>query len=94
MARKRQEQAHLPTMEPPKLPVIDRAVQEYVEARDVRMAAGKVEKDKKEQLISLLKEKDLPEYENGDIWVKLESKQSVKARIGGAEPDDDEDDEE
>ena len=94
MAKKKQTQQHLPTMEPPKLPVIDRAAQKYAEARDERMAAGKVEKELKEELLALMEEQGLPEYVNGDVWVKVESKRNVKVRIGGAEPEEDEEDEE
>lgn len=75
----RKRQKHLPTMEPPSIPEIDKAAEEYVEARDERMAMTEREVDTHDTLLSLMRENGLTSYEFDDHTVTLETK--AKCRV-------------
>lgn len=94
MAKKKDQQAHLPTMEPPKLPAVDAAAKRYAEARDERMGAGKQERECKVELLGMLANEGITEYENGDVWIKVEKTEKLRVRIGGVDGEDEDDEDE
>ncbi len=70
---------------------VDQAARAYAEARDARMAAGKVEKERKDLLIGLLQTKQLPGYKFEDVEVELvtgDVKLKVRIKDSGDEAGD------
>lgn len=89
---KRLRQQHLPTMEPPSHPVLDKLTYEYVEARDARMEMGREEVHKRTLLELKMKELNLPAYETPDGLVasfKAKTKLTVTRKSDGGEESDD-----
>jgi hypothetical protein len=84
----------LPGMESPTIPELTKAAEEYAEARDTRMANGKLEKEKKVALIQLMHKHDLTSYRDTNqdppVEVELVTEEKVKVRIKDDEEDDDE----
>ena len=87
--KKRVKQGYLPDMAPPSIPEIEAAADEYVEARDTRMAAMEPEKEAKERLKELMKKHNQTQYEydsrivtlNGEPDVKVKKKKSEEIDI-------------
>jgi hypothetical protein len=77
---KKGKQLSLPGMENEKNAELERAIDKYCEARDARMAAGEVEVEMKEKLISIAKKRRLSRYKRGPFSLEIETKDKVKAR--------------
>ena len=76
----RERQSRLPGMERPSNPTIDRAADEYVEARDERMKLTKRELETGDRLKLLMKEHDLRTYENDDLEISFDVSEKVKVK--------------
>lgn len=74
------KQQHLPTMEPEKIPKIERLADRYVEKRDERMRLADEEADAKDLLHTAMKEAKLPRYEYGARVVEVTTDENVKVR--------------
>jgi len=81
MARPKQE--HIKGMGPVVNKEVEHLADEYVEARDVRMAALKDEVELKTKLVMALKDAKLAVYKHGEYDIKLDSIDKVKVKIGG-----------
>jgi hypothetical protein len=81
----RPKQEHIKGMEPVVNKEVEKLADEYVEARDARMAALKVEIEAKAKLVMALKGAKLTAYMRGEYDIKLESLDKVKVKIGGEE---------
>ena len=75
------EQASLPGMEPKKIADVEKANEQYVEARDARMAAGDVEVELKDKLIAAMQKHGLKKYKRGPHEIAVTAKYGVKAKI-------------
>lgn len=67
-------------MAPPSIPEIDAAAEEYVSARNARMAYLKDEVESAETLLSLLKKHNLPAYEYEGNIVTISTLEKVKVK--------------
>jgi hypothetical protein len=86
------KQAYIPGTEPPSFPAIDSAAEEYVAARDDRMARLKEEIKCGDKLLALMKEYSLESYSFDGCDVVLDSKTKVKvSRKKDAEDNGDDD---
>lgn len=81
----RAKQIHIPGQEPVVNKAVEKLADEYVEARDERMAALKVEVEVKTKLVMASNDAKLTAYEHGDYHITLESLDKVKVKIGGEE---------
>lgn len=73
-------------------PELTKLAEKYVEKRDDRMAVGKKESELKQQLIATMKVLKLRTYfdQEANLSIVLESKTSVKVKVGGDEDNDNE----
>lgn len=85
--RKKGEQQHLDGMGPEKNPVIHPIAVEYVRVRDMRMDLMKDEVKLKVRLLAAMHQADLKAYEYDDINVILTSKEDLKVKIHGHDPE-------
>lgn len=85
------KQQFIPGTEPPSIPAIDAAAEEYVEARDARMRALKVEIERHDELLSLMREHKLESYSFDSSDVLLDHKDKVKVKRKRDEEDGDAD---
>ncbi len=76
----RTKQGFLPDMAPPSIPELDRAADDYVEARDTRIAAMAPEAEAKELLKGLMKKHNLTTYEYDSRIVTLAGDPDVKVK--------------
>jgi hypothetical protein len=76
----RAKQGHLPGMEPPSVPEIEKAADDYVEARDARMAAMEPEASAKKLLTELMKKHGLATYEYDSRIVTLAGEPEVRVK--------------
>lgn len=89
MAKKRSKQLQIPGTEPEHFPELDEAAEEYVERRDARMAMGKRETEAQDELVKLMHDHGLKNYEYDGLTVILVNKEKAKVRRKDAEEDDD-----
>jgi hypothetical protein len=73
-------QQHIPGTEPPSVPEIDKAAEEYVEARDLRMGQQKIEITRQDTLLRLMKEHKLMVYEYDGKVVTIKDLEKVKVK--------------
>lgn len=68
-------------------PELTKLAEEYVDKRDERMAVGKQESALKQQLIAMMRVLKLRTYfdQEANLSIVLESKTSVKVKVGGDE---------
>ncbi len=77
---KKPKQGYLPDMAPPNVPAIERAADDYVEARDARMAAMEPEAEAKKLLTALMKKHNLTTYEYDSRVVTLAGEPEVRVK--------------
>lgn len=61
--KKRLRQGYLKGMKPPSIKELDKAAEDYVEARDTRMQFGKAEEANRDLVLALMKKHQLTTYE-------------------------------
>lgn len=76
----RVKQGYLLDMAPPSVPAIEKAADDYVEARDARMAAMEPEATAKKLLTELMKKHGLSTYEYDSRIVTLAGEPEVKVK--------------
>ena len=74
------KQGFLPDMAPPSVPAIEKAADDYVEARDARMAAMQPEASAKKLLTELMKKHCLSTYEYDSRIVTLAGEPEVRVK--------------
>ena len=74
----------LDTDHEPIAPLNDLATQ-YVELRDRRMAVGRQEKAKKDEILGVMEENKLTEYSNGAVSISVEPSNKVTVAVKGVE---------
>jgi hypothetical protein len=88
MPKSKPKQERIPGTEN-KLQDLHDAAIEYAQIRDERMACGVQEKDKKSELLNLLKKHKLEHYEYEDVEITLvHEAEKVKVRVHGKEEDE------
>lgn len=92
--QRKPRQRQLPGTEPDKIPEVEEAAEDFVAARDTRMANGVIEGQRKETLMNLMKKHKLKyhEYDNKRIEMIAATKETVKVKNkkDADDPDDDE----
>lgn len=83
----------LPGLETKVIPELTKAAELYADARDDRMAHGRVEKERKTALIVLMHEHKLETYQDNDrdppVSVEIvKGEEKVKVKIKGDEPEE------
>lgn len=84
----RVKQGFLPDMAPPSVPAIEKAADDYVEARDARMAAMEPEASAKKLLTELMKKHGLSTYEYDSRIVTLAGEPEVRVKKKKTEGDE------
>lgn len=79
---------HLPGMEPKTIATVRRAIEDYVEARDQRMALTKIEVEKKAKLMDAMKKAGITHYSVDGREADLDVEETVKARIAPEEAEE------
>ena len=83
------KQTHLPGQEPVKIASVHRAIELYVEAKDSRMAAGRIEVERKASLLQVMKNEAISRYNVDGHEAHLETGDTtVKASLKEREPGD------
>jgi hypothetical protein len=77
---KKPRQRHIPGTEPPSIPEIDKAAEEYVEARDLRTGQQKIEITRQDTLLRLMKDNKLSVYEYDGKVVTIKDLEKVKVK--------------
>jgi hypothetical protein len=86
---KTERTAHLPGMEPVTIPEVHAAIEEYVSARDQRMALTKLETEKKAHLLKVMKAAGIPAYNVDGHQAEIETgEETVKARLDPVEAEE------
>ena len=81
MARKAKlKQKHFKGMEPPSIPAIDQAAEEYADIRDSRMELTKEEVELQEKLKELMEKHKLTSYEYDGNLVTISADTKVKVK--------------
>lgn len=82
----------LPGVEEATDAMLTKAAEKYVDARDERMALLKKEVELKETLIGMMRVRRIKTYhdDEANLSIVLESKTSIKVKIGGEDEDDEE----
>lgn len=85
-------QGHLPGLESPSIPAIDKAADKYVDARNERMEALQEEIKLRDVLEHAMKEAELKVYEYDGFIVEFSLEEKIKVRKKKPEPSNDVDD--
>lgn len=81
--RRRPKQLNIPGTEPPSVPEIEEAADEYRSRRDRRMAAGEDETEAADRLLALMKEHGLQVYTFDGYTVTMKRLDKVQVRRTG-----------
>ena len=81
LPKKRAKDQHLPGMEPKVDKSIHRAIEEYVEARDQRMALTRVEVEKRNHLLSVMKAAGIVDYDVDHHEAHIATEETIKAKL-------------
>jgi hypothetical protein len=80
-AKGKPKQLMIPGTEERRFSDVEKAIDLYCEARDARMAAGKIETEMKDKLVAVMKKRGLARtYKRGPFSCEIEAKETVKAR--------------
>jgi hypothetical protein len=71
----------LPGMETEVIPELEAAAVDYAGVRDQRMELTKVEVDRKDGLLLLMKSNGLDRYDNNGVHIRLSLAANVKVRV-------------
>lgn len=72
-----------------RIKAVEAAAEDYAEKRDARMDAGKIEKEAKDKLVTLMGEKKIDHYKRGKFEIELvAAKIKVRVRIDGDESEE------
>lgn len=75
---------HLPGLEPKVDKTIHRAIEEYVEARDQRMQLTRIEVEKKNHLLMVMKTAGVVDYDVAGHQAHIAVEETIKAKLAGA----------
>ncbi len=78
--QRKPKQQFIPGTEPPSIPAIDAAAEEYRDARDARMVCLKEEIKLGDALLALMHEHSLLTYDFDGATVTVDSKEKIKVR--------------
>lgn len=92
--RRRPKQKHLPGLEPPSIPKIEKLADTYVERRDERMAMLESEIAAKDLLFAAMKEAGLKHYEYDGKLIEVLATEKVKVKKKGGDDASEEEEEE
>lgn len=86
---KKKRSKHLPGMEPPSFPKIEKAADEYRKVRDMRMEYTQAEVEKQAILLKAMEDEKLTIYEYDGFKVEVKANPKVKVRKIGEESNGD-----
>lgn len=82
------KQQDLPTLEKRDIPEIEKAAEDYKDARDERMELSKTEAEKKALLIGVMRKNNRTDYSYNGLPVTLSSVDNVKVKSEKEESED------
>lgn len=83
------KQTYIEGMEPEVNKAVEEAAENYVEARDARMAANEDEKEKHNTLLMHMDKAGITTYKRGELTVTIDATRKAKVKKEVASDDDD-----
>lgn len=74
------KQKYMEGMEPPSIPALDEAAEDYRKKRDARMRMGEKESDAQDNLIAVMREHKVETYIYDDFKVFIDVKEKAKVK--------------